>query len=47
MGNVIGFTRTRNGRREAIILHAREIAFLSTFFAEYCSLNKGNVFAKN
>ena len=47
MGNVVGFTRTQNGRREASILHAAEIAFLMYFFAEYCSLNKGNVFVKH
>ena len=46
-GNVVGFTRTQNGRREASILHTREIAFLKYIFSEYCSLNKGNVFVRH
>ena len=47
MKNVVGFTRTRNGHHEGSILHAREIAFLKYIFAEYCGLNKGNVFVRH
>ena len=33
MGNVVGFTCARSGRREPSILHAREIALLKHIFS--------------